>query len=94
MPEFEDDEEVERSGITISRYEIRMQKTEMRGAANKRAAESQPLAVQQPVTEPASLPVPEPVEVLPQEPATKPMLEPSPQPSVARVPERTSEPRR
>ena len=67
----------------------------MRGAetANRRAEESQPL-VQQPVTEPATLPVPEPVEVLPQEPATKPMLEPSPQPGVGRVPERTSEPRR
>ena len=51
----------------------------------------QPLAqplVQQPITEPVTLPVPEPVEVLPQE------AEPSPQPVAARVPERTSEPRR
>ena len=57
----------------------------------------QPLAqplVQQPVTEPATLPVLEPVEVLPQEAVTKSMLEPSPQPVGARVPERSSEPRR
>ena len=54
---------------------------------------AQPL-VQQPVVEPATLPVPEPVEVLPQEAVTKSMLEPSPQPAAARVPERSSEPRR
>ena len=54
---------------------------------------AQPL-IQQPVTEPATLPAPEPVEVLPQEVVTKFMREPSPQPVVARVPERKSEPRR
>ena len=54
---------------------------------------AQPL-VQQPVTEPATLPVPEPVKVLPQEAVTKSLLEPSPQPVAARVPERSSEPRR
>ena len=50
---------------------------------------AQPL-VQQPVVEPATLPVPEPVEVLPQEAVTKSKLEPSPQPAAARVPERSS----
>ena len=57
----------------------------------------QPLAqplVQQPVKEPFILPAPEPVEVLPQEAVTKFMRELSPQPVAARVPERSSEPRR
>jgi len=53
----------------------------------------QPL-VQQPAMEQATLPVPEPVEVLPQEPVTKPTLEPSPQPVVAQAPEQTSKSRR
>ena len=54
---------------------------------------AQPL-VQQPVVEPATLSVPEPVEVLPQEAVTKSMLEPSPKPAAACVPERSSEPQR
>ena len=57
----------------------------------------QPLAqalTQQPVAEPATLPVPEQVETLQREPVTKPMLEPPSQPVIARVPEWTSEPRR
>ena len=57
----------------------------------------QPLAqplVQQPVTEPATLRAPEPVEVSPQEAVTKFMREPSPQLVAARVSERSSEPRR
>ena len=45
--------------------------------------------VQQPVTEPTTLP--EPVEVLPQEPVTKPILEPPAQPVFARVPDGAAE---
>ena len=54
---------------------------------------AQPMA-QQPIAEPATLPVPERVETLPPETVTKPMLEPLSQPVFVRVPEETTEPRR
>ena len=53
----------------------------------------QPL-VQQPVLEPATLPVPELDEIPTQGPVTEPAMEPSPQPAVTLVPEQTGEPRR
>ena len=53
----------------------------------------QPL-VQQPVLEPATLPVPEPDEIPTQGLVTEAAMEPSPQPAVTLVPEQTSEPLR
>ena len=53
----------------------------------------QPL-VQQPVLEPATLPVPGLDEIPTQGPVAEPAMEPSPQPAVTLVPEQTGEPRR